>query len=117
MPESFLDKIVDKLKNLGSGLKGFAAAVIAAVLFMRLISLFSCHSGPMFCGNLQDFSVIAPIYLLFMSVAPHMSNFMYVFLYMLSTAFYAAIAYYAVELLQLAYTRFKDRPRITLKRI
>lgn len=119
MPKSLLDKIVDKLRNMGSGFKGSAVATCVAFFAYNFAHMAGCGQGLVACSNLQQFGFIFPLYLLVMTFIPilHLNVFTYTTLYILSAVLYSAVIYYAVVLMEKGFEKIKTPPPFTLKRI
>ena len=119
MVKSLLDRIIDKLRNIGSVVKGLVVSIIMAFFLYNFYHDTLCRQGSLACASMKNLGIISPVYLLIISVTNRLTlnSTTYTLLYLSSAAMYAVIAYYAVDSITKAITRLKNRPRFILKRI
>jgi hypothetical protein len=119
MTESLLDRIVDKLRNIGSVFKGLVAGAIMTFFMYNFYHEALCSQGALACASMKNLGIIFPFYLVLTSFTHRvtLNGTAYTFLYIISAAAYMIIAWYAMDIIGKAIVRFKNRPRFILKRI
>ena len=112
MKENLLDKIVDRLRNLGSPFRVSLVVTLAVFFAYDLVSLISCKGGLQVCSNFRQMGMIFPFYLVVMPFIPRLNFVWFSVLFVVSSVIYLIIFYKIVGYLETSFLQKFYRRKI-----